>query len=260
MGAPAVTTIDRARLSELMERERACSGSAIRRSRALFEAGRGSLLWGVPMNWMVRWPGDHPVYVAEAHGARFTDVDGNDFVDFCLGDTGGMAGHAPEAAVQEIARQAGRGITQMLPDGGRGVGERRARPPVRRSLLVVHAHGHGCEPVRDPMGASHHRPPEDPRPQPLLSRHRRRDVRGAGSTRARSIDQPGNTGPPVPVRTTTRVVEINDVDGLARELAHEDVAVCVFEPALTNIGIVLPGAGILGRGPRDSAIAPGPSS
>ena len=47
----------------------------------------------------------------------------------------------------------------------------------------------------------------------------------------------------MPVRTTTRVVEINDVDGLARELAHEDVAVCVFEPALTNIGIVLPDPG-----------------
>ena len=55
------------------------------------------------MNWMVRWPGDHPVYVADAEGARFTDVDGNEFVDFCLGDTGGMAGHAPKASVDAIA-------------------------------------------------------------------------------------------------------------------------------------------------------------
>ena len=63
------------------------------------------------------------------------------------------------------------------------------------------------------------------------------------------IDQPGNTGPPVPVRETTRVVEINDLDGLERELAHGDVALCLFEPALTNIGIVLPGARVLGRRP-----------
>ena len=106
-----MTTIDRGRLSGLMERERALFRERHPRSRSLFEAGRGSLLWGVPMNWMVRWPGDHPVYVAEAEGARFTDVDGNTFVDFCLGDTGGMAGHAPPAAVEEIALQASRGIT-----------------------------------------------------------------------------------------------------------------------------------------------------
>ena len=93
-----MTEIDRTRLAELMERERSLFRERHPASRALFESGRNSLLWGVPMNWMVRWPGDHPVYVAEAEGARFTDVDGNAFVDFCLGDTGGMAGHAPKAA------------------------------------------------------------------------------------------------------------------------------------------------------------------
>ena len=42
------------------------------------------------------------------------------------------------------------------------------------------------------------------------------------------------------VAETTRVVEINDLDGLERELAEGDVAACLFEPALTNVGIVLP--------------------
>src|SRR5688500_20292962 len=107
-----------------MERERELFGERHPRSRALFEAGRGSLLYGVPMNWMVRWPRDHPVYVAEAEGARFTDVDGNGFVDFCLGDTGGMAGQEPKVAVDAIASQAARGITLLLLTGvaGWGVG------------------------------------------------------------------------------------------------------------------------------------------
>jgi glutamate-1-semialdehyde 2,1-aminomutase len=32
---------------------------------------------GVPMSWMAKWPGAHPVFVKEAKGARFTDVDGD---------------------------------------------------------------------------------------------------------------------------------------------------------------------------------------
>ena len=237
-----MTTIDRERLSRLMERERERFRERHPTSRSLFEAGRGSLLWGVPMNWMVRWPGDHPVYVAEAEGARFTDVDGNAFVDFCLGDTGGMAGHSPAAAVEEIARQAARGITTMLPteDAAWVSGElarrfgvpywsftltatdanrfaiRWARHVTGRSKIMVHNHCyHGT--VDETFA----------------------ELDDAGAV----VDRPGNTGPPVPVSTTTRVVEINDVEGLERELAHEDVAVCVFEPALTNIGIVLPEPG-----------------
>ena len=101
-----------------MEREQTLFRERHPTSRALFEAGRDSLLYGVPMNWMVRWPGDHPVYVAEAEGARFTDVDGNEFVDFCLGDTGGMAGHAPKASVDAIAKQAARCPGPMVRIGG----------------------------------------------------------------------------------------------------------------------------------------------
>ena len=56
-----------------------------------------------------------PVYVAEAEGARFTDVDGHEYVDFCLGDTGAMSGHAPGARSRPIVGAGGKGITLMLP-------------------------------------------------------------------------------------------------------------------------------------------------
>ena len=45
--------------------------------------------------------------------------------------------------------------------------------------------------------------------------------------------------------STSRVAEFNDADGLERELAHGDVAAVLMEPALTNIGIVLPEPGYL---------------
>ena len=108
--------IDRPRISELMERERQRFRDRHPRSGSLTEDAKASLLLGMPMNWMIRWPGgDWPVFVATAQRAHFTDVDGNEFVDLCLGDTGAMAGHGPRASVDAIAAQAARGITFMLP-------------------------------------------------------------------------------------------------------------------------------------------------
>jgi hypothetical protein len=75
------------------------------------------MLDGVPMNWMTRWSSPFPPFVAEAHGGRFTCVDGHEYVDFCLGDTGAMTGHSPAPvleAVQERLQTKG-GITTMLP-------------------------------------------------------------------------------------------------------------------------------------------------
>ena len=225
-----------------MERERGSFRERHPGSRTLFEAGRDSLLYGVPMNWMVRWPGDHPVYVADAEGAHFNDVDGNTFVDFCLGDTGGMAGHAPKVAVDAIAKQAARGITLMLPteDAAWVSGELTRRfgvPYWSFALTATDANRFAIRWARHITG----------RPKVLVHNHCYHgtvdetfaELDGAGDV----VDQPGNTGPPVPVRTTTRVVEINDLHGLERELADGDVAVCMFEPALTNIGIVMPHAG-----------------
>ena len=62
-----------------------------------------------------------------------------------------------------------------------------------------------------------------------------------GRVRARH----GSIGPGVDVAVTTRVVDYNDVDGLARALADRDVAAVLIEPALTNVGIVLPAPGYM---------------
>ncbi len=234
-----MNTIDRSRLHDLNERERQTFRERHPGSRELAEAAKSSLLFGVPMNWMTRWSGDHPVFVERADGAHFWDVDGNEYVDLCLGDTGGMAGHAPKVSVDAIAQQAAKGITLMLPtedaawvgaemtrrfgvpywsftltatDANRFV-IRWAREITGRSKIVVHNwcyHGSVDETIAT------------------------LDERGL------VIEREGNTGKPVPLELTTRVVEINDLEGLEEALAHGDVAACLFEPALTNIGIVLP--------------------
>ncbi|MHB1489997.1 MAG: aminotransferase class III-fold pyridoxal phosphate-dependent enzyme, partial [Cellulomonas sp.] len=59
------------------------------------------------------------------------------------------------------------------------------------------------------------------------------------------IPRRGTIGGPVAPSATTRVVPFNDVEALARALAAGDVAAVLLEPAMTNIGIVLPEPGYL---------------
>jgi len=237
-----VRTIDRSRVRDLMARERATFRERTPRSAELSADATTSLLFGVPMNWMTRWPGEYPVFVDHAEGARFTDVDGNGYVDFCLGDTGGMAGHAPAASVDAIAAQARKGITLMLPtEDAAWVGRELARrfdvPFWNFALTATDANRFAIRWARQVTG----------RPKVLFHNwcyHGSVDESFAtladdGSVVARE----GNVGKPVPLDETTRLVEINDLEGLERELATGEVAVCVFEPALTNIGIVLPEPG-----------------
>lgn len=84
-------------------------------SRQLYERAKKTMHGGVPMVWMTRWAGSWPVFVKEARGARFIDVDDNSYIDFCLGDTGAMCGHSPEATSQAVIEQVKKGTTMMLP-------------------------------------------------------------------------------------------------------------------------------------------------
>src|SRR5215211_8886546 len=113
--ANARTGVDPARLKRLYAREVERFVAERPASRALHERAAGHLLGGVPMSWMAKWPGPFPVYVDRAQGAHFTCADGIDHVDLCLGDTGAMCGHSPEATVRRVREQVGRGITAMLP-------------------------------------------------------------------------------------------------------------------------------------------------
>jgi glutamate-1-semialdehyde 2,1-aminomutase len=237
-----MTDIDRSHLRTLMERERETFRERHPRSGQLAQEAKGSLLFGVPMNWMTRWPGDYPVFVDRAEGARFWDVDGNEFVDLCLGDTGGMAGHAPKVSVDAIATQAAKGITLMLPTEdaawvGREMARRFGLPYWNFTLTATDANRFAIRWARQVTGRSkvvvHNWCYHGSVDESFAT------LDAGGNVVARE----GNVGMPVPLDETTRVVEINDLEGLERVLAAGDIAVCMFEPALTNIGIVLPEPG-----------------
>jgi glutamate-1-semialdehyde 2,1-aminomutase len=229
-------TIDRGRLAAQMATEVAQFEVAHPRSKALFERAAGSLLGGVPMSWMAKWAGPHPVFVEEATGAHFRCVDGHDYVDFCLGDTGAMTGHSPEEAVAGIAAQLVRGITTMLPgEAAVEVGEELQRrfglAFWQFTLTATDANRFALRLCRQITG----------RPYVLVFDHcYHGSVDETFATLREGVVGPsdGNIGPAVDPRLTTKVVQWNDVAALEAALAPGDVAAVLAEPVMTNVGIV----------------------
>jgi glutamate-1-semialdehyde 2,1-aminomutase len=237
----AVGDIDRLRIAELMRREEARFVADRPRSKALFERAQRSLISGVPMHWMARWAGGFPVFVAEASGAHFTDVDGHEYVDLCLGDTGAMTGHAPAASVRAITEQARRGITFMLPtEDALWVAEELTRrfglPYWQFCLTATDANRFSIRLARAVTN----------RKYVLVFNgcyHGTVDETFITLRDGVPVSRPGNVGPPGDPAETTRVVEFNDVAALEAALATNDVACVLAEPAMTNVGIVHPEAG-----------------
>src|SRR6478735_3591842 len=235
--------IDRDRLTSLRSEEEQRFADLHPRSAALAEQARGPLLAGVPMPWMTRWPGGFPVFVDAASGARLTDVDGNEYVDLCLGDTGAMTGHALPQVTAAIAQRAQLGITTMLPSPDAvWVGEELARrfglPTWQLAMSATDANRFVLRFARYLTG----------RPRIAVMDwcyHGTVDETLAVLAGDRVVPRPGALGPQVDVAETTAVVPFNDLDALDRRLAVGDVACLLMEPALTNIGIVLPEPGYL---------------
>jgi glutamate-1-semialdehyde 2,1-aminomutase len=230
--------LDRAQLRELIQHELAQFKSKHPKSQQLFEQAKSYLHQGVPMNWMVRWAGEFPIFVERASGAHFVDVDGCDYIDLCLGDTGAMTGHAPVAAVEAITKRLKNGTTFMLPTedaiwAGKELSERFGLPNWQMALTATDANRFSIRLARHITGRS----------KILVFNwcyHGTVDETFVNLENGKVVPRKGNLGPPVDPSLTTRVVEFNDVAALEKALQCGDVAAVLCEPAMTNIGIVHP--------------------
>jgi len=230
---------DRGRLAELWEVEVETFRVGRPASEALWREAIPRMPDGVPMLWMAKWPGPWPVYVDEAAGAHFSCVDGIDHVDLCLGDTGAMCGHAPRASVLAIADQLAKGSTFMLPTQDAAIAaslleKRFGLPSWQFTLSATDANRSLIRYARQVTG----------RPKILVIDYcYHGSVDEAFATLDEDgavIERRGNIGAPVPLDETTVVVPFNDVAAFEAALARLDVAAVLIEPAMTNIGIVLP--------------------
>src|SRR5438309_5477395 len=236
-----MTTIDRNKLKSLQQREESRFLADHPKSAALYNRAQSSLLGGVPMNWMKKWAGAFPIFVKSAKGAHFIDVDDLEYIDLCLGDTGAMTGHSPEIVAETVARRVKEGITFMLPtEDALWVGEdlqRRFRLPYWQfTLTATDANRFAIRIAREITQ----------RPKILVFHycyHGTVDESFASLEYGVVGPRRGNIGPPVNPAETTRVVEFNDLNALENALKHHDVACILAEPAMTNVGIILPDDG-----------------
>ncbi len=236
--------IDRLRLSEMMLREESRFIADHPKSGALFEQAKLVMPGGVPMSWMAKWPGEFPLFVEEASGARFIDADQRVYVDFCLGDTGSMTGHSPLSTIGAIRDQVGRGITVMLPTVdaiavSQELAERFGLPLWQFTVSATDANRHVIRYSRALTNRSK---------IIVIDRCYHGSVDETFATldpMGNTVTREGNIGAPVSLDRTTRVVEFNDLAAMESALAHGDVAAILMEPAMTNVGIVLPKEGYL---------------
>lgn len=197
----------------------------------------------VPFHWMKDWPSPVPIVATSAKDATLTSIDGQSYDDFCLGDTASLFGHSPPALSAALARQAGEGLSYMLPTTrGAALSQRLAalfalpqwqvtttaseanRAVIRwcrgisgrRKILTFNGAYHGA--VDDAFVDLKH---------------------GAATMRASLIGQAHD------LRETTVVIEFNDEEALAAALRGGDVACVLAEPVMTNVGMVRDAPGFL---------------
>lgn len=232
---------DPAHVAALTAREEARFLAEGPRSAALLARAQAHMPQGVPMSWMATLHGHPPIFVDYGAGAWFTDADGRRFLDMNQADLSVNCGYAPPPAVRAVAERMARGSQFMLPtedaiwcaeelarrwelpfwqftlsaSGANAEIIRLARHATGRDKLLLFDgkyHGH----IEDSLVML-----QDGRVVPELA--------GLGADAA----------------TRARVVPYNDLGAAKRALAPRDVALVFVEPALTNIGLVLPEPGFL---------------
>jgi glutamate-1-semialdehyde 2,1-aminomutase len=225
-----------ATIEELLDREQARFLDTHPHSAAAWEEGRKHFLYGGPSHWMRRWAGGFPVYAASARGAHIQDIDGHDYVDFALGDTGGMCGHAPEAVTRAALHQLQNGTTMMLPTKdslwvGSELERRFGLPYWTLTTSATDANRGAIRIARMITG----------RPKVLVFygcynggvEEAHVEIRD-GKIGMRNMIHPNG----VDHSAVSRVVEFNDVAALEEALSHGDVACVLTEPLMTNFGMI----------------------
>ena len=236
------------RVAELMQAEQALYARTRAGSGKLYAQGKQSWLYGAPSHWMRRWIGGWPIYIkdeidenARPYGVRFADVDGNEYVDFCLGDTGGMCGHGHPAVVAAITKQARIGTSLMLPNGdAEWVGEELKR---RFGLpywnLTTSASDANRAVIRLARMIT-----ERPRVLVFSGAYHGSVEEAHVELREGQVHLRNNIHHNFfPHDALSRVVEFNDIPALEAALRQGDVACVLAEPLMTNYGMISPAPG-----------------
>lgn len=232
--------IDMQKAFALFKQEQATFVANMPHAQALAKQAEAHMLFGVPMHWMNDWSTPFSLYIASAQGAHFTDVDGHNYIDFCLGDTGAMFGHAPQPVADAIKTQADHGYTSMLPSEDavwvtQALSRRFGLPYWQLAMTASDANRFMIRWARAATGRS----------KILIFNgcyHGTVDDVFVDLVDGKPTQRDSLLGQVYDLTQFTKVIEFNDLAALEDALKDGDVACVLAEPAMTNIGMVLPEA------------------
>ncbi|KQZ71886.1 aminotransferase [Sphingopyxis sp. Root214] len=197
----------------------------------------------VPFHWMRDWPSPVPIIAVSAKDATLTSIDGQRYDDFCLGDTASLFGHSPPALAVALAKQAGEGLSYMLPtERGAALSQRLAAmfglplwqvtttASEANRAVIRWCRGISGRPKILTFNGAYHGAVDDAFV----------DLKGAAP-----VMRPSLVGQVHDLRNTTSVIEFNDEAALVTALRDGDVACVLAEPVMTNVGMVRDAPGFL---------------
>ncbi len=228
-------------LSRIRRREEAVFRDRIPRSLALGSKARTVMPAGVPMAWMAGFYRTPPLWASRGDGPAFTDVDGNRYLDFNVGDMSSVLGYAHPRLTQVIAEQAGRGVQMFLPaESALAVCEQlRLRFGLPAWQFTTSASTANIEALRIARVATGR--------QGLLlfagKFHGMLEDTLWSEEGGRLVPESLGVGAAAPAGLA--VVDFNDLEAAERVLKQQQTAAVLTEGVLTNHGTVLPDAGFL---------------
>ncbi|PWT88481.1 MAG: aspartate aminotransferase family protein [Acidobacteria bacterium] len=233
--------MNQGRIKELKDREDARFDKEHPRSIALRQRALSVMPNGVPMAWHRGSYHHEPLWVSHAFGAKFTDVDGHTYSDFNIADMSMFCGYASEPIIRAVNDAMKRGNQFLLPTEDSIIvsEELKRRYGLPKWQYTSSASQANVEAIRIARVATG-------RDKVLLfdgKYHGHFDQALVELDSAGSL-QAEERGLPITVTSQAVIVQFNDLDGVAKALSRNDIALVLTEPALTNnIGLLLPEEG-----------------
>src|SRR5438477_1801580 len=254
MSTPTTPALDRARIAELTEREQRRLDERTQGSRALYGRAQRALSGGVASAYQAREP--WPIYLSHGRGSHVWDVDGTEMVDFHNGFGSMVQGHADPAIVEAVRRRVELGTHFAAPtEDGVAVAEELSR---RWGLPRWRFVNSGSEATMDAIRIARAATGRDTIVKIFGSYHGHHDYVMVSigvpydqiGDREHYDSLPYGAGIPQAVVDMTIAVPFNDVDSMERRIVELEEegrppACVIMEPAMMNLGVVLPEPGYL---------------
>jgi glutamate-1-semialdehyde 2,1-aminomutase len=214
-------------------------------SRRLFERAKALMPGGV--NSPVRAFEPYPFFTRSAKGSRLTDVDGLEYIDYCLGYGPLILGHANAEVIGAVREQLGRGTLYGTPSEQEVLFAEQIRQCVP-SAEMVRLVSTGAEATMSAIRAARGFAGKKKIIKFEGCYHGAHDYvlvkAGSGAT---TFGMPDSLGVPEETARNTIVVPFNDVEAFEKAVKEEreSLAAVIVEPVIGNFGVVVPREGYL---------------